>query len=273
MPESATNSLQPARQLLPADHIDSDGAQATAASGGYCRRCRRVHLLPAGGAAPAARQLMAQLAEHRRLDFLAEEGEGSGALGTEPLFGPAGGKMFGVLEAVDRRGGRIFLRAFSGSYQGRWQVPGWAPPLFDLAEFLALTTPCEERIKALGAAIDAAVAAGDEHRQLLRQRRQLSQTLMRDIHRLYRLPDCRGNSNSLEEAFLGGGRMPSGTGDCCAPKLIATALNQRLRPLSLAEFYWGRAGAAGLRQHGHFYPACAGKCTPILGSMLCGGER
>ncbi|ATB50145.1 pseudouridine synthase [Corallococcus macrosporus] len=42
----------------------------------------------------------------------------------------AGGKMFGVL-AVRAPDGRIgFLRAFSGMLEGRWDLPGFVPPLF-----------------------------------------------------------------------------------------------------------------------------------------------
>ena len=63
---------------------------------------------------------------------------------------------------------------------------------------------------------------------------------------------------------------PGGAGDCAAPKLIAYALRHGLRPRALAEFWWGPVSATGDRRHGMFYPACRGKCGPILGRLLDG---
>ncbi len=44
-----------------------------------------------------------------------------------------GGKMFGVLVVADREGRIGYLRAVSGMLAGTWEVPGFAPPLFDVA--------------------------------------------------------------------------------------------------------------------------------------------
>jgi len=38
----------------------------------------------------------------------------------------------------------------------------------------------------------------------------------------------------------------------------------------MAEFWWGAAPPGGVRHHDHFYPACRGKCRPILPHMLDG---
>jgi hypothetical protein len=64
--------------------------------------------------------------------------------------------------------------------------------------------------------------------------------------------------------------MPTGTGDCCGPKLLAQAAIEGLRPLGLAEFYWGRENRSGSRRHTTFSASCPEKCGPILGFMLCG---
>jgi tRNA pseudouridine32 synthase/23S rRNA pseudouridine746 synthase len=63
---------------------------------------------------------------------------------------------------------------------------------------------------------------------------------------------------------------PGGAADCAAPKLIGHALAHGLRPLALAEFWWGAPPATGGRRHGVFYPACRGKCGPVLAHMLSG---
>lgn len=63
---------------------------------------------------------------------------------------------------------------------------------------------------------------------------------------------------------------PGGAGDCAAPKLVAYALRHGLVPRALAEFWWGPLSATGDRRHGMYYPACRGKCGPILAHLLDG---
>jgi tRNA pseudouridine32 synthase/23S rRNA pseudouridine746 synthase len=63
---------------------------------------------------------------------------------------------------------------------------------------------------------------------------------------------------------------PGGTGDCCAPKLLQYAYQHGLKPVCMAEFWWGAATKEELRQHLNYYPACRGKCKPILTWMLQG---
>jgi tRNA pseudouridine32 synthase/23S rRNA pseudouridine746 synthase len=43
-----------------------------------------------------------------------------------------------------------------------------------------------------------------------------------------------------------------------------------LKPLAIAEFWWGQAPKSEIRQHKNFYGACSGKCQPILAHMLEG---
>ena len=63
---------------------------------------------------------------------------------------------------------------------------------------------------------------------------------------------------------------PSGAGDCCAPKLLQFAYQNDFKPVALAEFWWGKSPNSIIRKHEYFYPACKGKCEPILGHMLKG---
>jgi len=63
---------------------------------------------------------------------------------------------------------------------------------------------------------------------------------------------------------------PGGAGDCAAPKLLTHAYRNHLRPLCMAEFWWGPPPEAGDRREGVFYPACRGKCGPLLPFMLGG---
>lgn len=63
---------------------------------------------------------------------------------------------------------------------------------------------------------------------------------------------------------------PSGTGECCEPKLLQYAFVHGMRPVEMAMFWWGEPPKTEIRQHGQFNPACNGKCKPLLTWMLKG---
>ncbi len=63
---------------------------------------------------------------------------------------------------------------------------------------------------------------------------------------------------------------PAGSGECCAPKLLHYAFRNNLKPVAMAEFWWGASPASEVRKHKNFYPACKSKCEPILKFMLEG---
>ena len=106
------------------------------------------------------------------------------------------------------------------------------------------------------------------------RRRQMSDELQQWLFSQYSMLNARGEARSLCSIFAGTpqGVPPSGAGDCCAPKLLQHAYLNGLRPVSMAEFWWGASPAGEVRHHLRFYPACRGKCLPILGHMLQGLE-
>jgi len=67
-------------------------------------------------------------------------------------------------------------------------------------------------------------------------------------------------------------KPPAGSGECAAPKLLQYAFANNLTPITMAEFWWGSAPNAAIRQHKNYYPACQGRCKPILTHMLAGTE-
>lgn len=239
---------------------------------GYCTRCCTVHALPSAGAREKGRELIYHLEERKSIDRCSGT-PWDPRLATDHLFGEQRGKMFGVLECLDRNGRKSWLFAFSGQFNGLWAVKGWAPPLFNLPAFKKVHDPVEKRIKALGKEMLSVPAGSDHHLFLLSQRRQLSRQLMIDIHDLYHLQNFTGDTATLHEAFIQPGGKPTGTGDCCAPKLLQLAAASELLPLSLAEFFFGRSNRSGTREHGRFYPPCSDKCQPLLGFLLCGIEE
>ncbi len=104
--------------------------------------------------------------------------------------------------------------------------------------------------------------------QLKRSRRDVSAQLNHTLQSACVLHNFTGTAKPLMEVFLNKG-VPTGAGDCCAPKLLHYAATHGLTPLGLAEFWLGAPKSQG-RVDGHFYPACEEKCTPLLGFMLCG---
>lgn len=241
--------------------------------GGYCRRCRTTHVLPPGNARFKAIELIARLERQKSLALSVSADAGDPILSTASLFGQARGKMFGVLEGICEDGSITWIYAFSGQYNGHWQVPDWAPPLFDIELFKLLNDPVEQQIKRMGRQLEAEVAGSVQRTLLLQQRRELARRLMIDIHGLYRLHNSLGERRDLASVLITKAGIPTGTGDCCAPKLLNQAARENIAPLSLAEFYFGRENRSQSRRHAHFYPSCTDKCTPLLGFMLCGAAE
>lgn len=135
------------------------------------------------------------------------------------------------------------------------------------AELRRLDAEHRERL----AALEGTLAPLDvRERALVAQRAARSQQLFESLHECYAIENIRGEQSSLRSLFAP--RVPpGGAGDCAAPKLFAEAFRRGLRPLALAEFWWGPSGTTG-RRAGEFYPACRGKCGPVLPFMLSGLE-
>ncbi|MBU0680362.1 MAG: hypothetical protein KKD73_02965 [Proteobacteria bacterium] len=237
---------------------------------GYCQRCKTHHSLGPGESRQHALALLAELAEKKRIDLAAQDSEASPLNSLDYLFGPARGQMFGVLECKGPDGTRQVLRAFSGQYNGQWQVEGWVPPLFDENLWHTTNRDPERQIKELSHQLEHLTVHDPRRKKLTQDRRTLSQQLMKELHAIYRLNNFQGETRNLKDAFQGTGGLPTGTGDCCAPKLLHYAACHQLTPLGISEFFVGRQNRSGTKKHGNFYSSCTGKCQPILGFLLCG---
>jgi tRNA pseudouridine32 synthase/23S rRNA pseudouridine746 synthase len=312
------------------------------------------------------------LARRAAEELLADLRRGFDGVDLSTLDAAGGGKMFGVLVVADRDGRIGYLRGFSGMLDGRWELPGFVPPLFDpvardamwpagqaslrehelglraldadpvyvaarselaalderhaselealrarhrenrglrKAERARLDTIAPERLAAL------AVDRSDVRQPLDRQRHTLDQQsradtaerrsfderherdravlaarlapfdlrraalelaradesrgLMQQVHDTYVIPNARGERRPLRDLFAPG-EPPGGAGDCAGPKLLGHAYRYGLRPLALAEVWWGAPPITGGRHAGSYYPSCRGKCGPILPHMLEG---
>lgn len=116
---------------------------------------------------------------------------------------------------------------------------------------------------------EAAAAVAAERHTLEARRAERSRHYLHALFDTYRLPNARGEVRTLRALFAPA-EPPGGAGDCAAPRLLADAYRRGLLPLAMAEFWWGPPPPAGVRHHGAFYPACRGKCGPILAHMLEG---
>lgn len=111
-----------------------------------------------------------------------------------------------------------------------------------------------------------------EIERVKKKRKQLSTKLQKKLFKQYRMLNSAGVEKDLIELFQNAPypMPPAGTGDCAAPKLLQYAFKQNLKPLAMAEFWWGQSPKSEIRQHKNFYGACSGKCQPILVHMLDG---
>lgn len=117
-------------------------------------------------------------------------------------------------------------------------------------------------------------AMNDRINALKTQRRKMSDSLQRWLFDQYDMLNANGDSLPLTEIFASTPQKtpPAGAGDCCAPKLLQYAYKNKLKPVCMAEFWYGESPASEVRHHLHYYPACRGKCLPILTWMLQGLE-
>ncbi len=190
------------------------------------------------------------------------------------------GKMFGVL-VVEKptpcvspplqgeSEGVFFLAAYSGLLAGRNDWPFFVPPVYDAQQPDGHFKTTEREIS-LATQLSPLIS------------KKMSQDLQLWLFHQYQLLNARGEVKDLVDiwqSYYSRPKLrqkfplpPGGTGDCCAPKLLQYAYQQGLKPVCMAEFWWGATTHTELRQHLNYYPACRGKCKPILTWMLQGLE-
>lgn len=180
------------------------------------------------------------------------------------------GKMFGVLVCEDRtsshsegnkeQSGICFLAAFSGTLGGQTRHPYFVEPVYDLMEE-------DSYFKQEEAAISTLVRSGQKEQ--MEEGKQRSVLLQRWLFSQYHFLNAKGESAEMQQLF-GSTPPPSGTGDCCAPKLLQSAYRKGLKPICMGEFWMGQSPKNEIRVEGQFYPACSAKCKPLLRHMLTG---
>ncbi len=104
--------------------------------------------------------------------------------------------------------------------------------------------------------------------ELKAQRKAQSAALQQKLFEHYSFLNQAGIRKTIGTIF--NGNPPAGAGECAAPKLLQYAFLTQLEPIAFAEFWWGQSPKSEIRKHLQYYPACQGKCAPILAHMLEG---
>lgn len=185
--------------------------------------------------------------------------------------------MFRVLVVQNQNNKIGYLAAFSGKLAGGNHHSKFVPPVFDSLEENNFLNKGMVELTRMNLEIKSEKeqkTEGFRHRiELLKiNRRNHSNTLQNEIFSHYSFLNQKGKEKSLNELFRVASykNPPSGAGECAGPKLLQYAFKQNMKPLAIAEFWWGQSPKSALWKHGHYYPCCREKCEPILAHMLKG---
>ena len=208
------------------------------------------------------------------------------------------GKMFGVLVVKNVVGKLGFLAAFSGLLNKQNDIPYFVPAVYDMLNPNGHFKTEEREISAINhriadiernirprptgtpSILEGEFSSCAHHAKtssnvdivtsLKQERKKRSTALQNWLFEQFVMLNARGERKNLIEIFQEQEhRMPpGGAGECAAPKLLQYAFLNKLKPIAMAEFWWGDSPKGEERKHGEFYPACQQKCKPILNFML-----
>ncbi len=179
------------------------------------------------------------------------------------------GKMFGILVVQKEDNTYSYLGTVSGKLQGNTICEKFVPSTFDdsIDDFFINRGMTE--LTEIGNQIKKANNPS-EIIELTEKRKQKSFALQQRLFENYQFLNFSGVEKNVLQIFESSshGNPPAAAGECAAPKLLQYAFKNRLKPIALAEFWWGNPIKTQEREHNLFYPACKNKCRPILEYML-----
>lgn len=110
--------------------------------------------------------------------------------------------------------------------------------------------------------------AGSQRSELITRRTKLTDQSLSRVFNLYNFTRFDGRLVTLPQIIrCHDSRLPpTGTGDCCAPKLLTYAFQHKLQIVSMDEVYYGRDTKN--KTNGTSYPPCDERCGYILPSIL-----
>jgi tRNA pseudouridine32 synthase/23S rRNA pseudouridine746 synthase len=182
------------------------------------------------------------------------------------------GKMFGVLVVENQAKEIGYLSAFSGKLDGNTYKTLFVPSLFDTSVEDYFLDKGMTELTEIGNKIEQLKSKENSQKEIDRLkelRKNKSTTLQQKIFDQYLFLNKGKELKSLCAIFeeYSDRKPAAGAGECSAPKLLHYAFKHKMKPLAIAEFWWGTTTKSN-RKHLEFYPACNDKCRPILGYML-----
>ena len=99
------------------------------------------------------------------------------------------------------------------------------------------------------------------------KRKILTTQSLKKVHSLYTFYRFDQKKVQLQKLIECNGQKlpPTGTGDCCEPKLLCFAFKNHIRPISMTEIYYGKSKN---KKSLFAYPPCDERCSYILPELL-----
>jgi len=217
------------------------------------------------------------LAAKELQNYLTEQTDFQHNFGLANDTGTVIGKMFGVLLVKTKENEIGYLAAFSGKLADTNHHAKFVPPVFDALTENSFLNNGMTQLKQINNKISALESqendANIEQVNLLKiSRKNHSIALQNELFKHYHFLNKSGEEKSLHELFKNANynNPPSAAGECAAPKLLQYSFQNKMQPLAIAEFWWGKSPKSNQWKHKHFYPCCREKCEPILAHMLFG---
>lgn len=184
------------------------------------------------------------------------------------------GLMIGSAVCWDAKANtRVILTAVSGISR---QIVGQSdkntiivPPLVSNEVITATLQKNDRQIHELTEKINSLEKTQTQEKgQLLSERKKLTDESLLKVFTQYSFTRFDGKKVSLNQIIKEhqGKLPPTGTGDCCAPKLLSYAFGHKLQIISMDEVYFGKNTAHKI--NGLSYPPCDERCAYILPSIL-----
>jgi tRNA pseudouridine32 synthase/23S rRNA pseudouridine746 synthase len=179
------------------------------------------------------------------------------------------GKMFGVLVVQKPDNTVGYLGTISGKLPTNETCIQFVPSLFDESTNDFFLTKGMIELTEMSNEIKKATTLSQIN-SLTELRAQKSFALQQQLFAHYRFLNLNGTEKNVLEIFKNSsqGNPPAAAGECAAPKLLQFAFEYQLKPIAIAEFWWGSHTKNKEKTHKDFYPACKNRCRPILEFML-----
>ena len=184
-------------------------------------------------------------------------------------FATQRGKMFGVLVVQKTDKSLGYLGAMSGVFPGGKTCSQFVPSVFNTSTDGFFINKGMTELTEMGKVIKSTTNP-TEINKLTEARKLKSFALQQRLFENYIFTTREGESKNVLQIFADSthSNPPAAAGECAAPKLLQYAFSNNLKPIALAEFWWGNPSKSNERKHLSFYPACNDKCKPILEFML-----